>query len=317
MRIGWSSILSTMARLNISVPDDLYEMTLALRGRVNLSEICASALRQQLTAIRDDRLALSLRGKFRVPTDVERRLAQTYDLAEALVLDEADEPADAPSMRESLGRLAAGYLDQRLCDGASLAVAGGRQTWSVVRHLTARNIMIKLDALGIGQADPRVLHAHANTLVTLLWLLYSPRSQASLVGSSLLRDAWNDRLPPRDHLAYFVLGSCSTFDADSPFGQLIGPEASRNLSGKPALSEFLYHFSDEQANLVAFSTSAPSSILPLDLLHDLVARPDCRVILVAGGKEKLPAIANTLRGRRCSVLITDYRTAERLLEQGA
>src|SRR5262245_38353329 len=173
-----------MARLNVSIPADLSPLVAKWRRKVNLSEICAQALRDELAAIESHRSARTLRQKIVPGTDIERSLAQRYGLREAFTTEAAAEPT---AIRDALGVLAADYLDRRLCDGAVLALAGGRQMWCVVQNLSPRQIALHVQALGYGQNDPRVLHAHANTLATLLWLFFAPRTTARLVGSDPAR----------------------------------------------------------------------------------------------------------------------------------
>ncbi len=83
---------------------------------------------------------------------------QSDGLCEALV---SDTSSDFGDIRETLGELAANYLNGYLCDGSLLAIGGGRQMWCLVRSLKPRRLSVTITGLGIGQNDPQVLHAHS------------------------------------------------------------------------------------------------------------------------------------------------------------
>ena len=300
-----------MARINISLPDELYSQTLKWRRGLNFSEICARAIRQELEAAENHRSAPNLLSGRQPAGSLEAMLAERFGLAEVSI---AESPSNPSELRETLGRLAAAYLDQRLCDDSRLAIAGGRQTWCLVRNLSPRQVRVIITALGICQNDPRVLNAHANTLTTLLWLLYSPRSEAHLVGAEALDKIWQPDLPPVDYPSYFIMGSCSPFKATSPFAELLGEEAAQRLLGRGVCGDFLYNFFDTNGDLVSHASEQHNSILSAELLRMLCRREDARVILVAGGADKLPTIRIVLEAKLCNVLITDLETAEQLLE---
>src|SRR5207249_1664627 len=216
------------------------------RRRVNLSEICARALRSELEAAESHRSAQALFSALRSPSTLERTLAVRYKLSEVVVPEITPDTTD---VRAALGNAAATYLNRYLCDDSLLAIGGGRQMWCVVKNLTPRQVSVRITGLGIRQNDPQVLHAHANTLTTLLWLLYC------------------------------------FFDKDG------------RLAPAPPLPH--------------------QSILPADLLQRLSLRADTRVILVAGGLEKLKIIKFVLTLGMCNVLITDPATTRRLLDTNA
>lgn len=302
-----------MARLNISIPDNLYELTLKWRSRVNLSEVCARALQQELEALEFHRTVGELFSTLRTPTKLENEIILRYGLSEALLSDASPDPA---KIRETLGELAANYLNRYLCDDSLLAVGGGRQMWCVVRNLKPRQLKITITGLGVGQNDPRVLHAHSNTLTTLLWLLFSPRADARIVGGDELNidSIWKSDLPSADYPKYFVVGSCGPFEESCHLAPLLGQEATRYLLSRNVCGDFLYQFFSTEGELVPVPPLKHDSILSADLLRRMSKRADSKIILVAGGSEKLRTIRFTLEAGLCNVLITDSATAQHLLD---
>ena len=298
-----------MARLNISLPDDLYKMADKWRHRVNLSEICARALRSELEAAESHRSAQALFSALRSPSPLESRVASLYGLSEVIVSETACRTED---VREQLGVAAATYLNRYLCDDSLLAIGGGRQMWCVVRNMTPRQVRLTITALGVRQNDPQVLHAHANTLSTLLWLLYSPRAKAQLVGEDVEK-IWKPDLSVEAFPKHFVLGSCGPFDANSYLARLLGKEISTALLKRHTRGDFLYQFFDKNGELLPPLTLEHQSMLSAESLRQLSQRADTRIVLVAGGSEKLRTIEFTLRARLCNVLVTDLLTARKLL----
>jgi len=169
--------------------------------------------------------------------------------------------------------------------------------------------------MGIRQNDPQVLHAHSNTLSTLLWLLYSPRSEAFLVGSREFGERWRraflgaEESMPR----YFVVSSCSTFSPASPFGRLVGDSVTEALLRSGAFGDYAYQFLAETGDALSQIHVEESSILRDDQLRRLARRRDARVVLVAGGTSKWRIMSLVLARRMCNVLITDEGTAKHMV----
>lgn len=306
---AYLAYITSMPRLNIYLPDDVYELASRWREHANLSEICAHAIRDEFQAANSHRSAPAILDALRPPAPLETDLVDRYGLAEVLVTEAPSEPLQ---LRETLGQRTARYLDQRICDGSILAMAGGRQTWCVVRNLSPRRVRVTITALGFQQTDPRLLHVHPNTLTTLLWLLYSPRSEAHLVGASSTQWPWSGVLPERDYVSYFVVASCSQFAPHSQFASLLGAEATAELGHQSVIGDFAYAFFSSR-RLVPTSFVLPNSTIAPTLLRALSQRGDTRVMMVAGGSDKLTSIRMALKLGLCNCLITDTETAHSLL----
>lgn len=299
-----------MARLNVSLPDDLYELASRWRGSLNLSDVCARALRAELEAAESHRSARALISALAPKSILERALIDQFELADAVVSDSRNRAAD---LREELGRQAAAYMDRNLSDDASLAICGGRQMWCMVRALSPRNLKLHLTALGVSQHDPQVLHAHANTLVTLLWLLYAPRSEAVLVGTPQTMWSWSGDLPRADRPKYFVVGSCGPIESGSGLSRLVGEAATEALSAQHAIGDFAYAFLSSTGPVNAPPKILDSTFIDASQLKSLAMRSDARVVMVAGGPAKHELMQVVLRCRLCNVLVTDSESAESLL----
>jgi hypothetical protein len=202
-----------------------------------------------------------------------------------------------------------------------LALGGGRQMWRLARNLQPRAVRVALSAMGFRENDPQVLHVHPNTLVTLLWLLYSPRATAQLVAAAPFELSWQPELPRRDRPSYFVFASCAPFTAASPFAQLMGERLSGDLLARGAAGDFAYVFFDAAGRLIdppeRRAVSGPDcSLFSAQALRGLAARTDARVVAVAGGAGKLPVLRAAIQNQLCNVVVTDEPSALALLENG-
>jgi DNA-binding transcriptional regulator LsrR (DeoR family) len=299
-----------MGRLNVSIPAELAPLVAKWRRKINLSEICTQALRAELAAVESQRSAAALLARIRRPVSaLERAVQARYGLAEVRVSEGA--AADDRDLRETLGAAAAEYLNQRLAAGAVLALAGGRQAWCIVQHLGPRPLEVQLVALGCRQHDPHLLHAHANTLITLLWLLFSPCATARLVGGDP-EEVLHAALPVQPYPTYFVVASCAPFDTAGPLARLLGEDTTAMLRARGVAYDFAYNFFDRRGRLVPVSIPGDQSIASAGRLSSLSKRPDARVVLVAGGRDKRRAMRLTLEAKLCNTLITDPVTARQL-----
>lgn len=299
-----------MGRLNVSIPADLAPLVSKWRRRINLSEICSDALRAELLGIESHRSPRPLVATLRQPTDLEAGLAAQYGLLDVIV-DPQPHSGDR-HLRQALGRLAAEYLNQRLSDGSVLAIAGGRQSWCVVESMGPRNIEVAIQALGYRQNDPQVLNAHPNTLTTLLWLLFSPRATARLVGSDP-REVLDIALPVHAQPKYFVIGSGAPFARDCPLARLLTSKATEALLAAGVRGDVLYNFFDATGHPIDAPVQTEQSVLSRQTLSALSARPDSRIVVVAGGSEKAELIRRAMEAKLCNVLVTDAPTARQLL----
>lgn len=297
-------------RLNISLPDDLYAAARTWRRRVNLSAICAEAIKQHIRATEESRQADDILSHLqRSPHPLESELADAWQLREAIL--QVVRPGE--DLRQVLGSVAATYLLRRVCsDDSLLGLAGGRQMWCLVTHLEPRWLRTTITAVGIHQNDPQVLHVHPNTIVTLTWLLFAPYAKARLVGD--VRDVWHADLPTQDHVHYYLFGSGGPFATPSAIADLFGERATRYLLRRGAVGDFLYVFFDREGRIVSLPSDLHRHCVPpARVLKALAHRQDVRVVLVAGGSEKLPTIRFALKARLCNALITDESTAQALV----
>ena len=102
----------------------------------------------------------------------------------------------------------------------------------------------------------------------------------------------------------------------SPFRELIGDEVADELLDRGVVGDFAYVFFDQHGGIINPTTIGRAhSVLSADLLHVLCSRNDSRVVLIAGGEEKLQMMRFALAAKLCNVLITDSVNAQCLLDK--
>ena len=301
-----------MPRLNIYIPDDL---DLALRnypGEMNISKVCAAALRALLLAREDPRIASALFFSFfDKPTAIEQVVLQRYRGLTWVVApditfegeDEADVVADVTSQ----------FLNRTFFEGCVLGIGGGAHVWDIVRRLERRNIGMNLWAIGFGHVDKELPHLHPNSIVTLLSILYAPRSKPHLVGAEKLAHAWHlPTLFPKDQRSVrrYLIGSCSMFDAESPYARLLGTEMTDFLMEQNVMGDFLGVFIAPDGQLIEpYAPNMTVSHVPSADLRELAKREDTIVLLSATGRHKAKLIRAVVEAGLCNALITDLETA--------
>jgi DNA-binding transcriptional regulator LsrR (DeoR family) len=301
-----------MARLNIYLPPTLSLELEAWRGRMNFSEICAAALQAEVSARMTARNAVGLPSTvLHAPSVVEEQLMQRFGLRLTNVRALS---VDSDGQYDDLARGAADFLDSAIYEGLQLGISGGTQMWSMVRHLRARNLCLSIGAIGFGHVDREVPHVHANVLATLLSLLYAPRSTVTLVGASDFALSWRPEGTAKRDVRRVIIGSCARFDAESAHARLLGDEITDFLVDENVIGEFLGVFLTADGRRIEpyLPTTTVSHIGSADL-RDSARRSDTLVVLVAGGEAKLSTIRAVLDAELCNTMITDEKTARRLL----
>ena len=309
-----------MARLNIYLPDALAADLNQLRGRMNFSEVCAAALRAELSARMTARSpGMAFNPTARPPWSTAERLCARVRLRDVL----AQVESNAGDQRKRVARSTAMLLDRILFEGAQVAVGGGAQVWSTIRRLRPRNLRIALSAVGFGPVDHAAPHLHPNVLVTLLNLAYAPRSTATLVGSPDFMPMWSLADPraggirPEDirpDIRRVIIGSCAPFDPASAYARVLGGDITDILVDEHVVGDFLGVFLTPDGRAVEpWVPGGNVSHIGSGDLRAHAQRSDTIVALAAAGEHKVTLIRRVLEAELCNTLITNEATASALL----
>ncbi|HYC53059.1 MAG TPA: sugar-binding domain-containing protein [Gemmatimonadaceae bacterium] len=301
-----------MPRVNIYIPDDLHQELRALRGDINISKVCATALRAELAGTREIHVAESMFSAiFRGQTWLELALLRRFP---TLLGARAEiKQTKRHSFADAVADATTHFLNRTLVEGCFLGIGGGTHMWDVVRRLDSRDIGMHLWALGYGHVDQHAPHLHPNALVTMLSVRFAPRSKAHLVGAQRLDWAWHyPTTSPEEQgqVRRYIIGSCSMFDPQSVYATLLGKEMTDFLVEERVIGEYLgVFFTEDGRVLEPWAPSMTVSHVPTADLWNLAKRTDTSVALSVVGEHKVRLIQAVLEAGLCNTLITDIDTA--------
>jgi DNA-binding transcriptional regulator LsrR (DeoR family) len=256
-------------------------------------------------------------------TDVEEALQSKYALEEAIVVDCIE---DEQQIATDLGAAAAFYLQNTLKPNDVIGIS----SWSAAllamvnamhpsqRFKDTRVIQI-LGGVGSPNAEvhaTQVTRRLADLIGAEAKLLPAP----GVVGSRSARDVlFTDRfvrevldLFPKLTLALVGIGATEPSRALASSGNIFSPQEIKLLADKGAVGDICLRFFDAAGSEVI--TELKDRVISIELDQLRAAR---RVVGVAGGRRKIPAIRGALAGKLINVLITDLASAERLLAGSA
>lgn len=302
-----------MPRLTVYIPDELALELRTFPGEMNVSKVCAAALRAELSARGINR---SIEGLFTAiasnPTRLEEEVMYRYKLRRVLIGDDGD---DNP--RDTVAFFASDFLDRSFMEGMRVGMGGGRQMWEIARRLQPRNLGIRAWALGFGTVDHEMPHVHPNALVTLLSMLYGSRTKTMLVGAPHFERTWSYPAifpPGQPAVQRLAVGSCAMFDADSPYARVLGKEITDFLVEENVMGDFLGTFITPDGRMLQpYTKQMTASHIAASDLERFAQREDALMLMACGGGQKVRLMRTALELKLCNALITDDRTARALL----
>jgi DNA-binding transcriptional regulator LsrR (DeoR family) len=260
---------------------------------------------------------ISIEGATAPQIQLERALEATLDLKEALVVPS---PTDEAALPKMIGYAAAQYISQAVYDGATIGVGWGATLHESLGSLSRRStpnvaVVSLLGGLVRSQwINPslfawRMAEAFDAESFALTAPVYvtDPELRERLWREPQLR-ALMDRAKRMD-VAFIGVGDLT--DNSTVFRHGILPRTEiASLRRAGAVADVLSQFIDAEGRLVDHAVNR--RVMAIDL-ETLKATP--KVVIVAGGLEKLTAILAALRATAAKVLITDASTAKGLLDR--
>jgi DNA-binding transcriptional regulator LsrR (DeoR family) len=274
---------------------------------LHISQSRVSRLLRQASELGIVRTTVSLPSG--VYTDMEEELEARYGLLDSVIV-----ATDGDAVR-ALGAAAATYLAETLTSGDIVGISSWSSTLlatvEAMRPKTGLVVKVVTQLVG-GNGDhvgpTRLIARFANLTGARAALLPSPALvKNDMVRRALLADPavtsvrqiWNE-------LSVALVGVCSI--QCSPLSQRSGKAIEPELMQLGAVGEVCLRFFDQHGNLI--NSPLNDRVMAISP-KQLKAVP--RRIGVAGGPEKLTAIAAAVKGGWINTLITDLQTAQRLL----
>lgn len=308
-------------RLLVKVSKMYYEEGLAQDDiilRLNLSRSKISRLLQQA---RDEGIVqITVSTPRHLFSDLETRLEKTYGLDEVIVV-EAHTDDSRENIIHELGVAAAGYLERSVTAETILGISWGSTLHSMVaalhsKHLPKTKVVQIIGGLGQPEAEVHatdLCHRLARSLGSQLTLLPVPGIVASQQACHvLLSDLYiRQVIEMFNHLDIAFVG----IGAPHPNSVLIRDSSILSsaeldcLLQNGAVGDIALRFFDAQGGPV--QSDIDQRVIGITF-EQLKRTP--RVVGIAGGPEKFQAILGVLRGKLVNVLITDSKTAEKLIQ---
>ncbi len=251
-------------------------------------------------------------------TELESALEATYGLAEAVVVDVAE---DADEVR-ALGSAAAAYLETTLIGGDAIGIS----SWSATLLATvdamrpfSQQVVSSIVQLVGGVGDPRV-QLDATHLLTQFaratgaepiflpapGLLGSTAARESLMADAAVAGVasrW-----PGLSMALVGIGALEPSPLLARSGNAMADADQATLRDVGAVGDVCLRFFDADGRLVPTDFDTRVVGIAPDTLRGIPRR-----VAVAGGSRKAAAIRGALRGGWVNVLITDVSTARALV----
>jgi len=251
--------------------------------------------------------------------EMEEALESKFDLKEAVVIDS---DGDEERIVRDLGAAAAFYLETTVKQEMVIGIS----SWS--RSLFAMVETLHPSDCGRGGKVVQILGGVGNASTQYQATLLAQRL-ASLIGASpvllqapgvvgtaqakavLVRDPAVQEasiLFKKVDLALVGIGSLQPSSLLANSGNIFSPQEREELRRKGAVGDICFQFIDQEG--LPIDSPLMQRVIGIDLATLKRAH---RVVGIAGGDQKVPAILASLRGHWINVLITDRHTAERLI----
>ena len=251
--------------------------------------------------------------------DLEESLESRFHLKEAVVV-ESD--GDEGRLVRDLGAAAAFYIENTIKPEMIIGISSwSRSLFSMVEtlHPSTAGAGGKVVQIlgGVGSASTHFQAMQlAQRLAALIGaspvLLQAPGVVGSAEAKSVLvRDPVVEeaaRLFSKLDLALVGIGSLEPSTLLASSGNTFSVEERRQLRRAGAVGDICFRFIDKQGRLI--ESPLMERVIGIDLAR---LKRASRVVGIAGGESKVPAILASLMGRWINVLITDRQTAESLI----
>jgi DNA-binding transcriptional regulator LsrR (DeoR family) len=287
--------------------------------RFGLSRIKVSRLLQQA---RDERIVqISIIPPSESRVELERELEARYGLDEAVIVIPAS--YDKTTLTQVLGPAAADCLLRTLQGTEVLGLSWGTTLLAVVDALPAQNwaemkVVQMLGGLGQPEAD-----THGTDLTRRAAEAFGARPRLlpapGIVNDKVVRDALLADHQIADTLTLAARADIALVGIGRPTGDsvvlqagILTEENLDQLQDRGAVGDIALRFFDAEGRAVEHEIFDRVIGLDLDQIKKIP-----RVIGVAGGEAKFEVIQAACRGKIINVLVTDDRTAVRLLEHTA
>ena|SRR5579859_2852375 len=253
--------------------------------------------------------------------DLEDSLENLFQLKEAIVIDSDGEEE---RVVRDLGSAAAFYVENTIKPEMIIGISSwSRSLFSMVDSLHPSqagaggkvvqilggvgNASTQYQAMLLAQRMAALIGA-SPVLLQAPGVVGTAQAKAVLVKDAAVREA--SKFFSQLDLALVGIGSLEPSSLLASSGNIFSVEERRQLSRIGAVGDICFQFIDKKGRLIA--SPLMDRVIGINLAT-LKATP--RVVAIAGGESKIPAILAALNAKWVNILITDRRTADRLISE--
>ena len=288
-----------------------------IAGRFGYSR---SAISRLLTEARDHGIVeITINHPLERLYPLEQQLRSLFNLTDVRVAFRGK--LNYPRTLRLVGKVGAIYLNERLQDGAALGISWGTAVHEVAQSLQPRSrsgiqVVQMIGSLGYGDPlidGPEVARIISNILGAQYHTLNAPLivddqvSRQALLGERRIRETLE--LAATADYALVGIGSVELERSSLLRAGYLTPEDLQQIQQGGAVGDICATHYDILGNILDLDIN--NRIVGIDL--QALTRSSCKLIGIAAGKIKAPAILGALRGGFLDTLITDSTAAEEIL----
>lgn len=322
--VGFSVTSTDNNRLLVKVARLYYEEELTqaqIAARLRISRQKAQRLITQARI--EGVVQIAINPLMGIYSDIEKGLEKRFRLREAVVV-ETTAYEDQPTVARELGAGAAEYLLRVLRPHDKIVISWGGSLLGMVNTLSfgARTELQDISVIqGLGGLVDPNHEEHATELVRRLARALSAKAillpAPGVAGSQAARDAFlkDPFVSKALHLACGANLAVMGIGAPDPNsllvreGSIVNWRQLSDLAKRGAVGDINLRYFDKHGTHIRSDLDDNVIGLTLKQIQEIH-----HVVGIAGGAAKLAAIAGALEGRLIHALITDHRTAHRLLD---
>lgn len=279
-------------------------------SRPTISRLLQLAQDQQIVQIK-------INNPFEEASDLPNELASKYVLQKVLIADQIGD--SYASILDQIGQIGAQYLGQVVRDNDIIGLTWGTTMASIARYLQPSSHQ-NVQTVYLKGTVSNSTHNNYSSIITQRFnsafhtqteilpvpVIFDNQKTRDLV----LQDQFIKRIIQKGKDAQIALFTVGTTRPDAMLFQLgYFNQKQTAFLEEHAVGDILSQFIDRDGQLASPKIAQRTVSLSLDEL-----KHKRQSILAAGGIEKVPAIHAALVGGYANVLITDIRSAEKLLE---
>lgn len=265
------------------------------------------------TALADGIVRIEINDQGDINTELAEKLRRKFGLKAALVLDGPDVSTGA--LFESLGLLAADFLEESLLDGQLLGISWGRTLASTARALTRLPKVDVVQAggspagLDLSQNPTELVHRFARASGGVAYPLFGPMwvDDADLITRLRNETSIANAMSRYDKIDVLAVGIGSWRPQESCLCSGFPDDWRRDALKKNVCADLCATLIDENGASVPSPLDEKGLCLSTEQLRQIPER-----IGIGGGLEKADAIKAVLKGNWITTLVTDAGVARRL-----